>query len=223
MPVPTPSGGRAPAVRPDASPETPPTPLPPALRGLIVEWDETKDFGFLEFEQERIFLHRRDFAEFHKQPEVGDRVWFDLGADELGRTCARRASHVNDGGKLEVTDWIAVGVLLLLPGAAIRRGLTDWIGWSVAGFALGVSVLTYLLYDLDKRAARRGEGRTSERFLHFLELVGGWPGAYLAQCNLRHKRTKVSYQITFWVIVMLHQFVALDSCRGWHLLGRFWS
>lgn len=194
--------------------------MPPALKGVIVEWSDARDFGFLEFERQRIFLHRRDFAEHHKRPEVGDRVWFDLGADERGRSCARRAVHVNDGGKIEAVDWVWVGILLLIPGAAVQRGLTDLLGWCVAGFALAVSILTYVLYAFDKRAARRGEGRTSERFLHFLELAGGWPGAFLAQCNLRHKRTKVSYQVVFWLIVAAHQFVALDACRGWVVLSR---
>lgn len=219
MPDPTPAVA-APKV--DARPVAPVV-TPPALKGSLVEWDHERGYGFLEFERQRVFLHVRDFAERHKRPEVGDRIWFDLGADERGRSCARRAIHVNDGGELAAIDWVVVGVLLLLPGAAVRRGLGDWLGWCVAGFAVAVSVLTYVLYAFDKRAARRGEGRTSERFLHFLELVGGWPGAYFAQCNFRHKRTKLSYQLVFWLIVATHQFLALDYCRGWALLGRWFS
>jgi uncharacterized membrane protein YsdA (DUF1294 family) len=51
-----------------------------------------------------------------------------------------------------------------------------------------------------------------------LELAGGWPGAFLAQRRLRHKCSKVSYQITFWLIVSLHIYVATDYLLGWRLV-----
>ena len=50
-----------------------------------------------------------------------------------------------------------------------------------------MSLVTFLVYAMDKSAARRGAGRTSETTLHLLALVGGWPGALLAQQWLRHK------------------------------------
>ena len=66
------------------------------------------------------------------------------------------------------------------------------------------SVLTFCVYGLDKRAARRGRWRTPEATLHLLELLGGFPGAMLAQRIFRHKRGKLSYLIVFWLIVALH-------------------
>ncbi|SJM91388.1 Cold-shock protein (fragment) [Crenothrix polyspora] len=46
--------------------------------------------------------------------------------------------------------------------------------------------------------------RIPEKSLHTLELLGGWPGALLAQRTLRHKNRKPSYQVVFWLIVGLH-------------------
>jgi uncharacterized membrane protein YsdA (DUF1294 family) len=66
------------------------------------------------------------------------------------------------------------------------------------------SLLTFLIYAWDKRAARRGRERVPEVTLHTLELFGGWPGALLAQRLIRHKNAKVSYQVVFWLIVTLH-------------------
>jgi len=66
------------------------------------------------------------------------------------------------------------------------------------------SVITFFAYGLDKRAARRGRWRTPEATLHLLELLGGFPGAMLAQRIFRHKRGKVSYLIVFWLIVAMH-------------------
>jgi hypothetical protein len=40
--------------------------------------------------------------------------------------------------------------------------------------------------------------RTPEKVLHASELLGGWPGALLAQQLFRHKTRKVSYQLVFW-------------------------
>jgi uncharacterized membrane protein YsdA (DUF1294 family) len=67
-----------------------------------------------------------------------------------------------------------------------------------------VSGITFVLYVRDKRAARLGIRRTPEVRLHVWELLGGWPGALLAQRWLRHKNAKVRYQVVFWGIVMLH-------------------
>ncbi|WP_036666487.1 DUF1294 domain-containing protein [Paludibacterium yongneupense] len=56
----------------------------------------------------------------------------------------------------------------------------------------------------DKRRAREGGFRIAETALHGVELMGGWPGALLAQAVLHHKTRKWSYRIPLWGIVALH-------------------
>jgi uncharacterized membrane protein YsdA (DUF1294 family) len=85
----------------------------------------------------------------------------------------------------------------------------------VWGYALFISIVTYLHYWHDKRRALFGGWRTSELTLHVNELLGGWPGAFLAQRVLRHKNAKTSFQVKYWLIVALHQFVAFDFIQGW--------
>ncbi|MGE1154905.1 DUF1294 domain-containing protein [Pseudomonas kitaguniensis] len=80
----------------------------------------------------------------------------------------------------------------------------------LAAYAV-VSVLAFLLYWNDKRQAQTEGRRTPENILHAVELAGGWPGALIAQQVLRHKTRKVSYQVLFWVIVLLHQVFWLDQ------------
>ncbi|MGO2393156.1 MAG: DUF1294 domain-containing protein, partial [Halomonas sp.] len=40
-----------------------------------------------------------------------------------------------------------------------------------------VSVITYITYVVDKKAAIKNRRRVSEKLLHLLALAGGWPGA----------------------------------------------
>ncbi len=82
--------------------------------------------------------------------------------------------------------------------------------WILTVYAVA-SVLTFFVYGLDKRAAMRGRWRTPEATLHLLELLGGFPGALLAQRVFRHKRAKVRYLVVFWLIVLLHA----GAWAGW--------
>ncbi|RON10168.1 hypothetical protein BK659_08775 [Pseudomonas brassicacearum] len=102
-------------------------------------------------------------------------------------------------------------VLCALP--AFGSTLLWWRGISLiplAAYAV-VSLLTFLLYWSDKRKARADSWRTPENVLHAIELAGGWPGALLAQQVFRHKTRKVSYQLVFWIIVLLHQVFWIDQ------------
>ncbi|MCU1750173.1 DUF1294 domain-containing protein [Pseudomonas sp. 6D_7.1_Bac1] len=80
----------------------------------------------------------------------------------------------------------------------------------LAAYAI-VSLLAFFLYWNDKRKARTDRWRTPENILHAVELAGGWPGALLAQQAFRHKTRKVSYQLVFWIIVLLHQVFWIDQ------------
>lgn len=74
------------------------------------------------------------------------------------------------------------------------------------------SCVAYLAYVFDKAASLKGQWRTSENSLHLFSLVGGWPGAMLAQRTLRHKTQKQSFQVTYWATVVLN-----CAALGWLL------
>lgn len=108
--------------------------------------------------------------------------------------------------------FFAVDLLALLK-LALR---TDWITVCL-GFSV-VSFITTAVYKDDKSGARMGAWRTSETLLHFLELAGGWPAAFIAQQRYRHKTVKFSYQFFFWAIGLLHLFFAADYLMGWKVI-----
>lgn len=85
---------------------------------------------------------------------------------------------------------------------------------AIAALYLFFSVIAFFNYARDKSAARSGQRRTPERRLLLIGLVGGWPGALLAQQTLRHKTAKRSFQLQFWVSVVVN-LLAL----GWLLVA----
>ena len=72
----------------------------------------------------------------------------------------------------------------------------------ILGLYVVASGVTFFVYAHDKAAAKRNGWRTPENTLHVLSLLGGWPGAFVAQKRLRHKSQKVSYRIAFWATVL---------------------
>ncbi|MBP5320491.1 MAG: DUF1294 domain-containing protein [Kiritimatiellae bacterium] len=75
--------------------------------------------------------------------------------------------------------------------------------WLAAVYAV-MSVVTFVVYAWDKRAAKKERWRVRERTLHLLELLCGWPGAMVAQNLIRHKSRKVSFRVVFWLMVALN-------------------
>ena len=66
-----------------------------------------------------------------------------------------------------------------------------------------INIATFAAYGVDKRAAIRGNWRVPEANLHALEFLGGWPGAFVAQKIFHHKTKKTSYQVMFWLMLVL--------------------
>jgi uncharacterized membrane protein YsdA (DUF1294 family)/cold shock CspA family protein len=187
----------------------------PMPTGQITDWNSDRGFGFLESDGRRIFLHAKDFAEHYKVPEVGDRVSFKMGVDKQGRPCAQKAVHVNEGGRITSEALFLLAFLIGAPICALVR-LADRIPGSVlAIYAVTLPSLTYAVYAWDKHRARKKGQREPEAWLHLLEFLGGWPGAFVAQRHIRHKCSKASYQLVFWLIVASHEFFAIDYLRGW--------
>jgi uncharacterized membrane protein YsdA (DUF1294 family) len=82
----------------------------------------------------------------------------------------------------------------------------------VSALYIGLSIVTFHIYAVDKTAAKNKRWRTPENTLHLLSLAGGWPGALLAQQLMRHKSAKSSFVEIFWITVAVNMagFVA------WH-------
>jgi uncharacterized membrane protein YsdA (DUF1294 family)/cold shock CspA family protein len=187
----------------------------------IVEWDRHKGFGYLRHQKSRLFLHRRDFSEHHKRPAKGDRIRYRIGSDSKGRLCAVDALHVNDGGKITVFTLLLLVILVTMPVFAwshyllVKKPELSLL----LPLPLIINIITYFVFKRDKALARAKAWRTSEAMLHFLELIGGWPAALLAQKQYRHKCSKTDYKTTYWLIVILNLYLAIDYLLNWKIFG----
>lgn len=187
--------------------------LPKAQQtGRITEWKEDQGYGWLQSGDRRVFLHRRDYSGNKRAPDVGEEVHFIFGQDAQGRPCAKQAESTRSHGAgalrlLFLAPW------LVLPAIALERLPVE--AWMLVAWVFAISLITYTAYASDKRRARTNAWRIPEAHLHLLELLGGWPGAWLAQRQLRHKCSKSSYQFVFWLIILTHQFIAFDSLQNW--------
>lgn len=99
---------------------------------------------------------------------------------------------------------VLAGLCLLPLGGSLQVGLSGQ-SWVPLAMYPALSLISLLLYWQDKQQARTQVWRTPEKVLHASELLGGWPGALLAQQLFRHKTRKVSYQVVCWAIVLVHQ------------------
>lgn len=93
-----------------------------------------------------------------------------------------------------------VGFAAVFAVAALMLELPWWLP-ALYG---ALSVVAFGAYGLDKAAARRQWRRVSEQTLLLLGLVGGWPGALVAQQLFRHKTRKRSFRRAFWGTVVLN-------------------
>ena len=185
-------------------------------QGQVIEWHDDKGYGFIQplnpaHGENRIFLHITSFSQRGPRPLAGALLEYEVIQDSKGRLNAQRVSYVRRQSAQAIKPsatgqskaWR--GWLITLYGAFIMAlQLTHQLPvWAIA-IPLLLSGLTYLIYDMDKKAAQQGKQLIPEKNLHLLALLGGWPGALLAQQKLRHKSAKTQFQQVFWATVVLN-------------------
>ncbi|OUL34696.1 DUF1294 domain-containing protein [Nostoc sp. 106C] len=201
--------------------------MKPVLSGQIIRWKDNRGFGFIQPSDcsQEVFIHVSAFKDVNRRPQVGDFIQYQLTVDKNGKVSACNAlftgvtskiipqSSSSTAPKTKSTSKpvmkfssLALKTLLLclLPGlGSIHLALTTSNPIPLILYPV-MSLITFALYADDKSRAKQGRWRVPENTLHLCELLGGWLGAFVAQQTLRHKSSKASYQIVFWVIAVLH-------------------
>lgn len=203
-------------------------PGPVRMTGELTTWNDERGFGFVApaVGGPDVFVHISAFGDDAPRPVEGDDVGYVLEFSPEGKPRAshaelvsRRGSGGGSGGgggsapkprRRVLTPSHHTGKLsyIAVAGFAAIFALV-WLFviplpfWVVVLYG-GMSLVTFVAYALDKRAAATDGWRVAEGSLLALGLAGGWPGAIVAQQLFRHKTVKVSFQVVFWVTVVVN-------------------
>lgn len=178
-------------------------------QGKIANWKDNQGFGFVtpNGRNEKAFVHIKAFANHSRRPVDGDLITYELLMDEKGRF---RADNIRfSGAKAMSATSSGAGSFGLVFTALfycflLLAALMAWIPLAILVLYHAASAIAFLAYVFDKDAAKNNRWRTKESTLHMLGLVGGWPGALLAQKMVRHKSRKEEFQTVFWTTVIFN-------------------
>lgn len=210
-----------------------PAARPVRYQGKIDTWQDARGFGFIAPNGggPPVFLHIKAFSAGGRRPMQGDIVTYVLCHGERGQPQAELVAFARPRGTSVAaprspgstappsTGSAIIGILgffALFALLVVTRRLPA-LALALHG---GMSVVAFILYGADKSAAQRGAWRTSEQTLITIGLVGGWPGALLAQGIFRHKSSKRSFQSAFRGSVALNcVMLAVVAIIGWRELA----
>ncbi len=180
-------------------------------QGKIIDWKDDQGFGFVipNGGGQKAFVHIKAFSKISHRPADGDIITYEIATDGKERYFAKNirfagetsSNTPNKLSSLSVYFTITFCIFLAL---SVVLGL---LPYAIGVLYLTLSIVTFFMYAKDKSAARNESWRIKEKTLHLLGLIGGWPGALLAQKTFRHKSKKQEFQNTFWVTVVANIFI----------------
>lgn len=186
--------------------------------GELVEWNDARGFGFVQpTSGDPLFVHISAFIRPLRRPEPGDRLAFSRGKDKYGRTVVTSAKIAGAtsrpqpvGPSAERIEGAQLARALRLLGAAlIVAALVVLHPPVLIWIYIGMGIVSFIAYWLDKRAADAGRWRTAESTLHGIDLLGGIVGGLLAQAALHHKTAKPGFAaLTFAITGASLLFIA---------------
>lgn len=192
--------------------------------GRIIDWNDARGFGFVEPNGggDRAFVHVKAFERQGRRPVAGDLIAYAVQRNAQGRLNASAVRFAGAHTKREPAPQsrlprktiAAIAFAVLLAGWLRHR-----LPLEVVLAYAAMSALAIVLYAFDKAAAQRGGWRTQESTLHAVALLGGWPGALLAQDLFRHKSRKADFQSVFWMTVVVNGGVLVWLLRSGALGG----
>jgi uncharacterized membrane protein YsdA (DUF1294 family)/cold shock CspA family protein len=181
-------------------------------QGKIAKWNDERGFGFIASSEGRdsVFVHISSLPRSDRRPRLNEAVSYTIAFDSYGRPQANDVRFVRPSSapsrrripRAGLAVPIAFAMSFLIALAALVA--VGWLEVSWLALYYCASIFTYGCYSRDKTAAQNAEKRMPESKLHLMSLVGGWPGALIAQVLLRHKTRKPSFLVGYWFTVIVN-------------------
>ncbi len=179
-------------------------------QGRLTNWNDDKGYGFVTPNGggDKVFVHVTAFVSRRRRPADGDLITYAVVRDSRNRLKAddiRYPLEPTRSSKQAMPRYSVATALILPFGCVVIAlallGKTPFFVPFAYVIASGVS---FIAYGFDKSAAMNGRWRTPETTLHLLSLLGGWPGALVAQQMFHHKSRKLEFQVICWITVVLN-------------------
>jgi uncharacterized membrane protein YsdA (DUF1294 family)/cold shock CspA family protein len=168
------------------------------MQGYVIHFNEEKGYGFIGSDayEENIFVH---ISQVKNAEELsgGQEVEFSLEKTKKGLAAINVMA-----GKKQYSPYLIFGLISLFSILAIFTYASQHMQILIA-YLVGINITTFMLYGYDKFISSGEKLRVPELNLQVLSLLGGSPAALMAQKFFRHKTIKGSFQIIYWLIVIL--------------------
>ncbi|MDF1861428.1 MAG: hypothetical protein P1U87_14525 [Verrucomicrobiales bacterium] len=196
----------------------------PAHDSKVITWSNHEGSGFLSFSEEEVIpVYAKDFQRFHRRPQEGDRVLHNLASGEGEWPHATDVVLLRARGLFHDLKGAWPTLFLVLPILAFLIAPLPGGFFHCVAYVFLLSAATFLLYHCHE-FRRDGIGNcTPDSALHFLELLGGWPGAILAQHQIGTEFSRKRYQFFFWIIVGIWQGISIEAIFDWSVSQQLWG
>ena len=170
------------------------------MQGFVIYFNKEKGYGFINTKEysKNIFVH---FSEIEngKSLSQGQSVEFKIKETSKGVS----AVDVIAGAK-QKSPYFIFGVISAIFVAVIFYILYFYQNInSLVSYLIAVNLTIFIFYGYDKYISTGDRLRVPEYNLHALALLGGSPAGLFAQKLFRHKTIKSSFQVVYWLIVVL--------------------
>ncbi|MCK9984923.1 MAG: hypothetical protein AzoDbin1_01395 [Azoarcus sp.] len=190
-------------------------------QGKITEWNDDRGFGFVTTNgtNERYFFHISELQGSTTRPTAGKIVTYEIVTPSDKKSSAVKVRYPGTTPARPTRagrpwgwspDAIIAGAHVAVPLWLVSSGKLPTM---LIALIVGMSLVAFVMYNIDKRRAERDAWRIPESNLQFVGLAGGWLGALSAQRIFRHKSSKTAYVHTFRFFGVLALALMIGAAR----------
>ncbi|MEA3586888.1 cold shock and DUF1294 domain-containing protein [Pseudidiomarina sp. 1APP75-27a] len=186
-------------------------------KGTLIKWKAEQGYGFIRpaTGSKEIFVHINSFVKRNRIPQIGCVLEYTEQRQRDGKIRAVDVRYCNASNfTFNYSLTFAIVIALIYLAAIFYYAFIGRIWYGYPFIAAAMSVVTYMAYARDKYAAEASYRRTAESTLQLLALIGGWPGALIAQQQFRHKTRKLSFRVVFWLVVLANLVFVWSAIVG---------